>query len=84
LFRVFWRRPHGPVNANDRPSTICRSLALAYFFTHEDKAERERLAPIEAGLDPFTIECLEKVNLADEDQNIAVRPSNAILDRLDR
>ena len=29
---------------------------MAYLFTHEDKAERERLAAIEAGLDPLTIE----------------------------
>jgi SAM-dependent methyltransferase len=36
---------------------------MSYFFTHEDKAERERLAAIEAGLDPFTIECLEKIGV---------------------
>jgi SAM-dependent methyltransferase len=38
---------------------------MPYLFTHEDKAERERLAAIEAGLDPFTIECLEKVGVAE-------------------
>src|SRR5947209_18822430 len=38
---------------------------MAYLFTHEDEAERERLAAIEAGLDPFTIECLEKIGVAD-------------------
>jgi SAM-dependent methyltransferase len=38
---------------------------MAYLFTHEDKAERERLAAIEAGLDPFTIECLEKIGVGD-------------------
>ena len=26
---------------------------MPYLFTHEDKAERERLAAIEAGLAPF-------------------------------
>jgi SAM-dependent methyltransferase len=36
---------------------------VTYLFTHEDKAERERLAAIEAGLDPFTIECLEKIGV---------------------
>src|SRR5262245_22666328 len=34
---------------------------MKYLFTHEDRAERDRLAAIEAGLDPFTIECLEKI-----------------------
>jgi SAM-dependent methyltransferase len=38
---------------------------VAYLFTHEDKTERERLAAIEAGLDPFTIECLEKIGVAE-------------------
>ena len=38
---------------------------MPYLFTHEDKAERERLAAIEAGLDPFTIECLEKIGVAE-------------------
>src|SRR5262245_9184450 len=38
---------------------------MAYLFTHEDKAERERLAAIEAGLDPFSIECLAKIGVAD-------------------
>jgi SAM-dependent methyltransferase len=37
---------------------------MAYLFSHEDNAERERLAAIEAGLDPFTIECLEKIGVA--------------------
>jgi 2-polyprenyl-3-methyl-5-hydroxy-6-metoxy-1,4-benzoquinol methylase len=36
---------------------------MPYLFTHEDKAERERLASIEASLDPFTIECLEKIGV---------------------
>ena len=36
---------------------------MSYLFTHEDKAERERLAAIEAGLDPVTIECLEKIGV---------------------
>jgi SAM-dependent methyltransferase len=38
---------------------------LAYLFTHDDKSERERLAAIEAGLDPTTIECLEKIGVGD-------------------
>ncbi len=38
---------------------------MAYLFTHEDKAERERLAAIEAGLDPITIECLEKIGVGE-------------------
>jgi 2-polyprenyl-3-methyl-5-hydroxy-6-metoxy-1,4-benzoquinol methylase len=38
---------------------------MAYLFTHDDKAERERLAAIEAGLDPGTIECLEKIGVRD-------------------
>src|SRR5262245_7484517 len=36
---------------------------MPYLFTHEDKAERERLAAIEAGLDPFTRECLEQIGV---------------------
>lgn len=36
---------------------------MPYLFSHEDKAERERLAAIEAGLDPITIECLEKIGV---------------------
>jgi SAM-dependent methyltransferase len=36
---------------------------MSYLFTHEDKAERERLAAIEAGLDPGTIECLENIDV---------------------
>jgi SAM-dependent methyltransferase len=38
---------------------------MPYLFTHEDKAERERLAAIEAGLDLFTIDCLEKIGVAE-------------------
>jgi SAM-dependent methyltransferase len=38
---------------------------MPYLFTHEDKAERERLAAIEAGLDPITIECLEKIGVGE-------------------
>jgi SAM-dependent methyltransferase len=37
---------------------------MTYLFTHEDKAERERLAAIEAGLDPFTIQCLEEIGVS--------------------
>jgi SAM-dependent methyltransferase len=36
---------------------------MPYLFTHEEKSERERLAAIEAGLDPTTIECLEKIGV---------------------
>jgi SAM-dependent methyltransferase len=36
---------------------------MAYLFTHEDKAERERLAAIEAACDPITIEGLEKIGV---------------------
>jgi SAM-dependent methyltransferase len=38
---------------------------MAYLFTHEDKAERERLAAIEAGLDPFTIQCLKEIGVSE-------------------
>ena len=38
---------------------------MAYLFTHEDKAERERLAAIEAGLDPFTIDFLQTIGVAE-------------------
>jgi SAM-dependent methyltransferase len=38
---------------------------MKYLFTHEDKAERERLAAIEAGLDPFTLECLAKIGVGE-------------------
>jgi SAM-dependent methyltransferase len=38
---------------------------MTYLFTHEDKTERERLAAIEAGLDPTTIECLEKIGVGE-------------------
>lgn len=37
---------------------------MPYLFTHEEKTERERLAAIEAGLDPITIEGLEKLEVA--------------------
>jgi SAM-dependent methyltransferase len=36
---------------------------MAYLFNHDDKTERERLAAIEAGLDPTTIECLERIGV---------------------
>jgi ubiquinone/menaquinone biosynthesis C-methylase UbiE len=36
---------------------------MSYLFSHEDKAERERLAAIEAGLDPLTIDSLEKIGV---------------------
>jgi len=38
---------------------------MAYLFTHEDKAERERLAAIEATANPLTIECLEKIGVGE-------------------
>ena len=38
---------------------------MAYIFTHDDRKERERLAAIEAMLDPFTTECLERIGVAD-------------------
>src|SRR5437762_2556781 len=38
---------------------------MPYLFTHEDKAERERLAAIEAAANPFTIECLEKIGVGE-------------------
>ena len=38
---------------------------MTYVFTHEDKKERERLATIEANLDPFTIESLQKIGVAE-------------------
>jgi SAM-dependent methyltransferase len=38
---------------------------MAYLFSHEDQTERERLAAIEAGLDPFTIDCLKKIGVAE-------------------
>ncbi len=38
---------------------------MPYLFTHEDKAEREHLAAIEAGLDRVTIECLEKIGVGE-------------------
>ncbi|MCI0459816.1 MAG: methyltransferase domain-containing protein [Gemmataceae bacterium] len=38
---------------------------MPYLFTHEDKAERERLAAIEAGLDPITIQCLETIGVGE-------------------
>jgi SAM-dependent methyltransferase len=38
---------------------------MTYLFSHEDKTERERLAAIEAGLDPFTIDCLVKIGVGE-------------------
>jgi SAM-dependent methyltransferase len=38
---------------------------MTYLFSHDDQAERERLTAIEAGLDPNTIECLEKIGVRD-------------------
>src|SRR5438067_4541196 len=38
---------------------------MAYLFTHEDQAERERLAAIEAAANPLTIECLEKIGVGE-------------------
>lgn len=36
---------------------------MPYLFDHADRAERERLAAIEAAADPLTIECLEKIGV---------------------
>jgi len=36
---------------------------MPYLFTHEDKAERERLAAIEAMANPFTLEGLERIGV---------------------
>src|SRR5947208_3890577 len=38
---------------------------MAYLFTHEDQAERQRLAAIEAAANPLTIECLEKIGVGE-------------------
>jgi SAM-dependent methyltransferase len=38
---------------------------MPYLFDHEAKAERDRLAAIEAAANPFTIECLEKIGVAE-------------------
>jgi len=38
---------------------------MAYLFSHEEVAERERLAAIEAGLDPFSVECLLKIGVGE-------------------
>src|SRR5438132_5490773 len=38
---------------------------MAYLFKHEDQAERERLAAIEAVGNPLTIECLEKIGVGE-------------------
>jgi SAM-dependent methyltransferase len=38
---------------------------MSYLFSHEDKTERERLAAIEAGLDPFTIDCLVRIGVGE-------------------
>jgi hypothetical protein len=34
---------------------------MPYLFDDATHAERERLAAIEAGLDPFSIECLQNI-----------------------
>ena len=36
---------------------------MPYLFDEATRAERERLAAIEAGLDPFSIECLQKLGV---------------------
>ena len=38
---------------------------MAYIFDHQWKQERERLASMEALLDPFTIDCLEAMGVAE-------------------
>src|SRR5262245_8570691 len=38
---------------------------MAYLFDEATKAERERLAAIEAGLDPFSIDCLKGIGVAE-------------------
>ena len=38
---------------------------MPYLFDEVTRAERERLAAIEAGLDPFSIECLEKIGVSE-------------------
>jgi hypothetical protein len=38
-----------------------KALTMVYLITHEDRAERDRLAAIKAGLAPLTIECMEKI-----------------------
>ena len=58
-------QPPRPLSLVVRPSIGSRSLTMPYVFTHEDKAERERLAAIEAGLDPFTIESLERIGVGE-------------------
>jgi SAM-dependent methyltransferase len=37
---------------------------MPYLFDEATRAERERLAAIEAGLDPFSIECLQKIGVS--------------------
>jgi hypothetical protein len=37
---------------------------MPYLFDHAAKAERERLAAIEAVANPLTIECLEKIGVS--------------------
>src|SRR5947209_16298942 len=37
---------------------------MPYLFDEATKAERERLAAIESGLDPFSIECLRNIGVA--------------------
>src|SRR5205809_892060 len=40
-------------------------MTMAYLFSHEDQAERQRLAAIEAVGNPFTIECLETIGVGE-------------------
>ena len=37
---------------------------MPYLFDEATRVERERLAAIEAGLDPFSMECLQKIGVA--------------------
>jgi SAM-dependent methyltransferase len=53
----------GSIITNWAGRICCQGFIMPYLFTHEDRAERERLAAIEAGLDPFTIDCLEKIGV---------------------
>src|ERR1700741_5051029 len=38
---------------------------MPYLFDEATKAERERLAAIESGLDPFSIECLRNIGVGE-------------------
>src|SRR5438105_15616563 len=38
---------------------------MAYIFDHQWKQERERLASMEALIDPFTIECLQAMSVSE-------------------